>query len=225
MQTILSSELKPLLPDAIPIIYRLLLRMGSFPYQNDPMSFLTFEILRTACISINNDIYQLDDNQGFQIIFFQSLCRFNRISRLGNNKEHTPRNEDDDEHLEYALSCATRLRRSQYNLRIIFRGQPNPPLSHFPSSWSRKLDQPIPTGEFRSFLRLMLFLSLDSTGFDISGLAAWSNQAEEVVDCMLAAFRPGPEGISWDHFVEVLDDMVCDSYPCVLTGGSVTNLL
>ena len=71
----------------------------------------------------------------------------------------------------------------------------------------------------------MLFLSLDSTGFDISGLAAWSHKAEEVVDCMLAAFRPDPEGISWDHFVGALADMVCGSYPCAVTGVSVANLL
>ena len=71
----------------------------------------------------------------------------------------------------------------------------------------------------------MLFLNLDSTGFDISGLAAWSHEAEEVVDCMLAAFRPGPEGISWDRFVGVLADMVCDSYSCVLTGRCIANLL
>lgn len=225
MQTILSSELKPVISDAIPILHRLLLRMGSFPYQNDPMSFLNFEILRIACAYINNDIYNIHDNLDFQVIFFQSLGSFNRISRLRNNTEHTPRDKDDDEHLEHALWCVERRSRSHYNPAMVFRGQPNPPPSHFPSSWSRKLDQPIPTGESRSFLRLMLVLNLDSTGFDISSLAAWSQQAEEVVDCMLAAFRPGPEGISWDYFVEALADMVCDSYSCVLTGRIVANSL
>lgn len=105
------------------------------------------------------------------------------------------------------------------------RGPENPPLSHFPSSWPRKLDQAIPTGDLRSFLRLMIFLNLDFTGFDVSSTTACSHQTKVVTDWMLPVFRPGLVGISRDNFVETLADMVSDYSILVFLHGSIANLL
>lgn len=62
-------------------MHRLLLRMGSFPYQNDPEEFLTLEVLRTACILLKRDSGDLDCNLG--VIVFQSLAGFDNARSTG----------------------------------------------------------------------------------------------------------------------------------------------
>lgn len=86
---------------------------------------------------------------------------------------------------------------------------PQYPSSHFPSPWASDVDQIIPVGEFRSFLRLMLVLSLFSSGIDVGCFSKCLPQVERATDCLLAVFQPSSNhGIPWEQFVHAAEDDV-----------------
>src|SRR5699024_5560608 len=127
-----------------------LLRMGSFPYQNNPVpeKLLVLETLRTACILFSREPEDLAGNSDLLTIMFQSMAG------LGPDKtqdDRRPRDEDDDYHLKQALWMVKNRARDPNNPRVMISGPENPPLSHFPSSWSKNLDESILTGDFQSF--------------------------------------------------------------------------
>ena len=177
--------------------------MGSFPYQNnpDPEQLLVLEILRTACIFFSREPEDLAGNSHLLVIMFQSMAD------LGPDRAQEarrPRDEDDDYHLQQALWMVRNRVRDPSNPRVMISGPENPPPSHFPSSWSKDFDQSIPTGDFRSFLRLMTVLNLYNSGADSSTLSAW--QIEKVTSCMLEAFQPSATGITWDNFSQAVEN-------------------
>ena len=196
LQISLPAEVVPFLADAIPILHRTLLRMGSFPYQNDPEKLLVLDVLRTACILFKNEPEDLGGNHFLLVIIFQSMAGLDPDRAQNYGK---PRDEDDDYHLKQALWIVRNQYRDPNNPRVMISGPKNPP-SHFPSSWSKNFNQSIPTAEFRSFLRLMIFLNLYDSCVDASN----HHQIEEVTECLLAAFRPSVTGITWDYFSQVI---------------------
>lgn len=94
------------------------------------------------------------------------------------------------------------IRRVPDNPKQAYFGPQNPLPSHFPSPWSGDLNQEIPTGEFRSFLRLMLILNLYNSGIDAACFSACLYQVEKATDCVLAAFCPSSNHgfVSWENF-------------------------
>lgn len=82
--------------DAIPIIHRCLLRLGSFPYQNDPEKLLTHDVLRTGIIWASTLSGHSDYDDPFpereKRFAFQSLASLNP-GKLRNEEQ---RSEDDD---------------------------------------------------------------------------------------------------------------------------------
>lgn len=83
---------------------------------------------------------------------------------------------------------------------------PQYPCSHFPSPWASDVDQIIPVGEFRSFLRLMLVLNLFGSGIDAGYFSMCLPQVEMATDCVLAAFQPSIHGILCENFAKVFED-------------------
>ena len=73
MQCSLPPDITPFLADAIPILHRVFLRMGSFPYQNDPEKLLVLGVLRTACILFSHQPENLAEGYPFLVIIFQSM--------------------------------------------------------------------------------------------------------------------------------------------------------
>ena len=203
MQSSIPTEITPYLTDAIPILHRTLLRMGSFPYQNnpDPEKLLVLETLRTACILFSREPEDLAGNSDLLIIMFQSMAG---LGPRRAQEDGRPRDEDDDDHLKQALWMVRNRARDPNNPRVMISGPENPPPSHFPSSWSKDFDQSIPTGDFRSFLRLMTVLNLYHGGANVSNLSV--QQIEEVTSCMLAAFQPSTAGITWNNFSQVIEN-------------------
>lgn len=199
LQSSLPAEIAPFLADAIPILHRTLLRMGSFPYQNDPEKLLVSDVLRTAIILFRKEPEGLYKDHFLLVIIFQSMAGFTP-DKAQDQDHQKPRDEDDDYHLEKALRSVRNRYRNPNNPRAMISGLANPPASNFPSSWSRNFDQPIPTAEFRSFLRLMVFLNLCDSRADARNHV----QVEKVTDCLLAAFQPNTAGITWDHFSQTI---------------------
>lgn len=125
LQSSLPTEITPSLTDAIPILHRTLLRMGSFPYQNnpDPGQLLVLEILRTACIIFGRESEDLGGNPDLLVIMFQSMAG------LGPDRaqeDRRPRDEDDDYHLKQALWMVRNRARDPNNPRVMISGPETP---------------------------------------------------------------------------------------------------
>ena len=202
MQCSFPSDIIPFLVVAIPILHQTLLRIGSFPYQNDPKKLLVLGVLRTACILFSHEPVNLAEGHPFLVIIFQSMAGLDP----GKAQVHTnpkPRDEDDDYHLNEAFSMAKDRFRVPDNPSVWLPGLENPPSSHFPSSWSKNFDQSIPTLEFRSFLRLVIFLNMYHSHMETGNIASLHLQVEKVTKCMLAAFQPSAAGVIWNHMVRL----------------------
>lgn len=117
-----------------------------------------------------------------------------------------PRDEDDDYHLKETLLMARNRCRGPNNPNVWLPGPENPPSSHFPSSWSKHFDQSIPTLEFRSFLRLVIFLNMYHSHMERANTALLHLQVENATNCKLAAFQPSAAGITWNHFSQAIEN-------------------
>lgn len=185
-------------------MHRTLLCMGSFPYQNDPEKLLILGVLRTACILFNHEPVNLAEGHPFLVIIFQSMAGLDP-DKAQVHTNPKPR-DDDDYHLNEAFSMAKDRFRDPDNPSVWLRGLENPPSSHFPSTWSKNFDQSIPTLEFRSFLRLVIFLNMYHSHMETRNIASLHLQVEKVTNCMLAAFQPSTAGIIWNHFSQVIEN-------------------
>lgn len=209
LQSTFPLELAAILMEAVPIIHRSLLRLGSFPYQNDPEELLNQRVLRTAVILLSRFLADVDsayfsNNEGR--ICFQSMASLASGEVV---RDQSSREEADDHDLMAVISGMKNRRRHPDQPKVMIQGPKQPPPPQFPSSWSRDLDQFIPTDEFRSFLRLIVVLNLFSSGIEAKVFITSVPQTEKVTDCLLTAFQAGPNGISWDVFDQVMkNDMV-----------------
>lgn len=217
MQSTFPLELAAILLEAAPIIHRSLLRLGSFPYQNDPEELLTQRVLCTAVILFPRVLGDVDSDQGR--ICFQSMAS---MASESVSRDESLREEADDHDLIKVLSRMRGRRRHPDHPKVMIRGPGQPPPLQFPSSWSRDLNQFIPTEEFRSFLRLMVVSNLFSSGIEAQDFATSIPQTEEVTDCLLAAFQAGPNGISWDAFNQVTKNDMVRNTDCILFGTMLT---
>lgn len=205
------QELDTILMEAIPIIHRFLRRIGSYPFQNDPGKLLTPRIL-SAGIFRSFDFCEFDDRNitydSQNRLYFQSMAS---MPSKKPDQDKCLRDEADDEDLIHALAVIRGARRKPGAPKVRIRGPVQPPPSNFRPPWSRNMEQLVPTCEFRAFLRLMVVLNLYDTGIDAREFASYRPQTEGVTDCLLAAFRPGPNGISWDGFGQVVHEFVFPS--------------
>lgn len=173
--------------DAVPIMHRCLLCLGSYPYQNDPEEFLTHDVLRTAILLVYHAWEEirsgyLDDRT--RAIIYHSMARINQ-EEIQKEKQAS-RSADDDEDLENVLDLLANKRRHPDNPKAMIRGPSHPPAAHFSSSWSADFNQTIPAQEFRSFIRLMLVLYPDH--IDVDKIAMTLTEVEIIIDCILEAF-------------------------------------
>ena len=222
MQSTFPLELAAILLEAVPLIHRSLLRLGSFPYQNDPEELLTLRVLRTAVILVSGFVGDVDS------AYFSSeegrVC-FQSMASLAPEKvswDESLREEADDYDLIKVLSGMRGRRRHPEQPKVMIRGPEQPPPSQFPSSWSRDLNQFIPTNEFRSFLRTMVVLNLFSSGIDAQDFTTSIPQTEEVTGCLLAAFQAGPNGISWDAFGRAMKNDMVRKTDCIFFDAMLT---
>lgn len=184
MESSLPSELIPLLTDTIPILHRCLLRLGSFPYYNVPQRLLTHDILQTAVIWVAF-LCGHRDNTFPSIIAENPILAFQVLATLdpGKVRNEEQRSDEDDHYLEDILWELSKRGRDENNPKVMHR-DPQYPCSHFPSPWASDVDQIIPVGEFRSFLRLMLVLNLFGSGIDAGYFSMCLPQVEMATDCV-----------------------------------------
>ncbi|KAI9930696.1 hypothetical protein MW887_011451 [Aspergillus wentii] len=228
LQSTFPQEIAPILLDAIPVLHRFLLRLGSFPYQNDPDKLLTLDVLRMAVILML--IYDSERAEAdgpdttleydtsfadFRRVAFQSLATLDPFP--SKQLQQRQRDEEDDFHLERVIHRINK----EYNWQnpedpkcIIFG--PELSVSDYASSWSNDLHRLIPIDEWRSLLRLLLVSQLYRGGINPQQFSTYPPQLEHVIDSVLGAFKENTNatGISW----EVFDRVVARSMPRFLMG-------
>lgn len=189
-------------------MHRCLLRLGSYPYQNDPEEFLTNDVLRTAIMFVAHLFHIFHSDIG---VLYQCMASLDQ-----DKIRKKERDVHDDKDLNRVLHLLRNRRRSPDNPKAMIQGPSHPPVSHFPSSWSADFEQVIPGQEFRSFLRLMLVLNLYQSGIDIDNFAnsIILAEVEKSTDCMLSTFlKSGASAdghITCDIFKSAIEnDMVC----------------
>lgn len=219
LQSTFPPELAPALLDAIPILHRFLLRLGSFPYQNDPDKLLTLNVLRMAVILLlKNDAYRWStDQEGrvsnsdpwfdkFRVVVFQSMTSLENLSESSPDPKRQ-RGEEDDLHLQEVLDCinsSNYWRDPEYPKWVV--DGPKYPVSLYSSSWSKDLHRLIPMDEFRSLLRLLVVSQLYRGGIDVQQSLTCLPRLENITDCMIAAFKEENDtsGIPWEVFDQVV---------------------
>ncbi|GFF52449.1 hypothetical protein IFM61606_06428 [Aspergillus udagawae] len=219
MVSTFPPELAACVREAAPILHRCLLRLGSFPYHNDPRRIMSRNVLRTGIIILlrlnGGKLLEQDDgkvsliypdrlNAAQRVLLFQSMADMQATT------SDIPRNVGDDFHLQKALDLITygNFRRNPWFPTAVTKGPEYPPPEHFPSSKSTLTNGSIPLKDFRSLLRLMLLTQLHVAGIEPDEFTSCLAQVETVTDCLLAAFQErnatDPTGVSFATFDQVL---------------------
>jgi hypothetical protein len=225
MISIFPPELAECVREAASILHRCLLRLGSFPYHNDPHRIMSQDVLRTGMIillRLNGGRLLKQDDGKASLIYpdrlnaAQRTLLFQSMADMQANTTDTSRNVEDDFHVQKALDLITygNFRRNPWFPTAVTKGPEYPPAEHFPSSNSTLTNGLIPLKEFRPLLRLMLLTQLHVAGIEPDEFTSCLAQVETVTDCLLAAFRdrnsPDATGVSFAAFDQVLDrSLVC----------------
>lgn len=221
----LPDELKPALKAAGPLIHRCMMRIGSFPYQNQPISTLTTDVALVAVIVLLrrhessaraiSDVSASEDDEEvrwaewLRRILFQSM-----VIRDSSTADHSvSRSNSDDEDLLRAhkfVSNSNKWRDWEHNPRVAHTGPPVISTSELPSSRSQDFSGFIPKDELEALIKLLLASQLYLTGNGPEILAQEGEQLDACVNSIVAAFRQSDEasGITWESFNKVFSESV-----------------
>ncbi|KAJ5301424.1 hypothetical protein N7508_006287 [Penicillium antarcticum] len=205
-------ELASYIAEAAPIIHRCLLRLGSFPYQNNPHCTLSLDVLRTGMIILlrleGNKLLDRDNNEAS--LFYpdrlsaeQRILLFQSLTESQGTSAGSARNLGDDYHLQKALEIITygNFKRNVQFPTAVSKGPQYPPPEHFPSSNSKLTSGSIPDDDFRPLLRLMLLTQLYVAGLDPDIFMCSLSEIEAATDRLLAAFLHDGESSTAVSFI------------------------
>ncbi|RHZ49493.1 uncharacterized protein CDV56_103200 [Aspergillus thermomutatus] len=214
------AELAVPVGEAAPMLHRCLLRLGSFPYHNDPHHTMSLDVLRTGIIILlrldgGKLLHQDDDEASLiypdRVNAAQRTLLFQSMANLQAAPTNTSRNVEVDFHLQKALDLITygNFRRNARFPTAVTKGPEYPPAEHFPSSNSTLTNGFISFKDFRPLLRLMLLTQLHVAGIEPDEFPTCLTKVETVTDCLLAGFQDrtatDSTGVSFATFDQVLD--------------------
>ncbi|GFF52075.1 hypothetical protein IFM46972_09448 [Aspergillus udagawae] len=206
--------------EAAPILHRCLLRLGSFPYHNDPHRIMSQDVLRTGIIILlrldGGNLLQQDVDKASLIYpdrlnAAQRTLLFQSMADVQATATNTSRNMEDNFHLQKALDLITygNFRRNPRFPTAVTKGPEYPAAEHFPSSNSTLTDGYIPLKDFRPLLRLMFLTQLHVAGIEPEEFISSLSQVETMTDCLLTGFQDrsaaDSTGVSFATFDQVLD--------------------
>lgn len=184
--TAVPEPLWPDLENAVPLLHRCILRLGSFPYHNvqpEKQQQLTPDVLTTALCILNQqslemllyleDVFVAEDNVASDLfwdnwlhrVMFQSLTT-STTTTAGAVVVEPPaadKSDADDEHLlmvHRLLEGKNKNRDIERDPKTIVIGEPIIPVADLPSSRSQDFGGAIPESEFKSLVKLLVFFQL-----------------------------------------------------------------
>ncbi|CEJ61638.1 hypothetical protein PMG11_10166 [Penicillium brasilianum] len=222
MTSTFPSELAFCVAEAAPILHRCLLRLGSFPYHNDPHPTLSLDVLRTGMIillRLDRDNLLDPEIDEASLVFpdrlstQQQLLLFQSMTEPQGTFVNPSRSAADDHHVGKALEIITygNFKRNARFPTAVTQGPKYPPVEHFPSSNSTLTTGSIPVEDFRPLLRLMLLTQLYVAGIDPDNFTSLLSEIEAATDCLLTTFLNGEESssaVSFTTFSNALRKLV-----------------
>lgn len=205
-----------LIREAGPILYRLLLCVGSYPYHQDPVNQLDLETLRTAItLLLGNDersfLFTEDEEEEnerasqirarYSRLLFQSLA----IEKNFNTGESSERNDED---LKEALHIISQRRVLRHPIRpkIGTRAPELPPPSSLPPAHAEALSGRLTQSDLQILIRLFLACQLHWAGIGPEQIVASpSDGLEKATNAIIGAFNLEQEGLcAWESFHQVI---------------------
>ncbi|KAI2462756.1 hypothetical protein F4781DRAFT_184142 [Annulohypoxylon bovei var. microspora] len=231
----LPDELKGTLLAAGPLLFRIMIRLGSFPYHSQPVSSLTLDMVLVAVIILlryheRNGTAVAGTSPGdfsseekgmkwLRRILFQCMAIRDGSSEgcdLGGTDRIIRKSESDDEDLlgayRYVVST-NRWRDWERTPKVLHRGPPIIPEVELPSSRSRDLSGSIPRAEFDFLVKLLLAGQLYLSGDSTEPLTN-TKELDACVASVLSAFPEAREVpyITWDSYDGILSSQLPNIY-------------
>lgn len=220
LHTTFPNDFKLLIDTVAPILYQIVISLGSFPYHNDPVQHLTSNVLGAATAAfvrrddhwlrmnvdlIDQDVHQSRLDAKYRRRLFQSLSNpGSPSSALPNDMS---RDGDSDEDLIEALDFLSEHNswRDIRNPKVSIRGTPIPPASNFPSSQSHILYNSIPRENLGYLLQFLLTSQLCTSTIGPECFAGCMQELETVSEHILESFYEGSKGgveagVKWVEF-------------------------
>lgn len=219
-------QLWPDLDIATPLLHRCIARIGLFPYHNVHCEAPppTLDVISVALVILahrfgetslglchpDDKPYDLTWDRWYRRLLFQCMSTCEAAPEPAN------RCPDDDEHVLQAHKVveAMNKQRDCDRPKVMIRGDPIIPAQDLPSSRSQYIDGVIPQDQFKSLIKLLLFLQLCAVGFEPGHVCNEPKRLDSATQSVLTAFLdPGVNegsGITWDAF-EAASSGVCVS--------------
>lgn len=223
------------LTEVAPLLHRILIALGSFPYQNEPLEHLTIEVLSVALGMIrckqDGQRYLVDSpyDEGMQQswldsvhrrLLFQSIANHNSPSAI--SEKNLQRTNEDDEDL---LQVVAYLSQHNYfevlgSLKEVMKGPELPEVSYLPTSRSKMLGIPVPSVELGILIRFLLTTQLCASGTHPEHFKDCSVEADVVSRHILNAFAgihnsQATNSVDWTTFNHMIENhLVSFISPC-----------
>lgn len=208
------SELTSIVSDAAPLLYRIVVRLGSYPYHLNPEENLTSDILRTGVILILSKYRfrgcQRPEDRKSCIEFWEKKSRrllFQSMMQGGvpSAKDQDQRSDEDDEDLLEVLQALQEVDNGK-SQELTEREMKSQLFNDLPTSNSTELGGTIPEVDFRNFVRLMLLYRFPFGLADPSLL-----EIHISADAIMKSLNshddlPKVKGITWPAFDRALRD-------------------
>jgi hypothetical protein len=207
------------------MLYRLLLRLGSFPYITDPAPDLTYDVFRLALVMLSGEYIERDDDGGlprnekarfisheYQRMLFQALAQTSCKASLSISTKD--RSDSDDKDLTSALKF---LENSQQwdgpDSCIGFLPPPLPTPSSLPSSLSTNLHGTISSDEMKDLLKTLLVLKLRVIGIRNDYTSSSTLDLRQIVESIITAVDNSILGkigkdIDWSTFNNLFNTFI-----------------
>lgn len=209
-----------------------MIRLGSFPYQNQPVSSLTPDVALVAVIillrrhkkwarAISDAATGEDDeeekwSEWQRRLFFQCMAIRDSPEEDSNQREtasNVGRNDVDDKDLLRAyrfVSDHNKRRDWERHPKIVHHGPPMISASELPSSQSQDFSGFIPRNELESLVKLLIANQLYLIGNGPEILVQEGEQLDVCVESIMNSFPRSDEapGIGWESFNRVFSELV-----------------
>ncbi|SPO01491.1 uncharacterized protein DNG_04164 [Cephalotrichum gorgonifer] len=227
MAITLPAALKEDLTIASPLIYRLILKLGGFPWCHglperdavlgiEEVEVALILLLRRYETSIGSSwfpgIDEFEDAERLQEWTHGLIFECMAVSKRGATGEPTQQHEKSDPDVSYLaqahsfVSHHNKERVRESHGKQVRRGPPVIPVSELPSSQSLAFEGYIPGIELRSLLKILLASLLYQYGRAAEALAENMYKLDQITDIVFGAFRtPGDQkGIGRQAFMHAL---------------------
>jgi hypothetical protein len=222
-----TPEVKALWTPCVPILHRLLLRIGNFPFLVDPIiPHITHDVFHCAIIHITCREHGIieywprkpprDLSAQFRQLLFQSLMTPDSRAVADPERKRT---KEDDEYMEGVLKLVKKHNfwRPDDMPKMGYPGPKLPTPDMLPSTWSTRVSGNIPQHDMTALMKLLLALQLSPEKIGLGAFDDYSASMNVTAEGMTAALRfPDPPSDPADIMWKGFDSGLRDTLPNII---------